>query len=190
MVFFIVGCASRPQTCPNLDDIQNALIHGRLNEIKSAQACGFDFHKEGDRALHIAAINKNIKIEKYLKSIGLKYNRNYIENLWFSHLFKVYSFNPLVGMYKIDKKKPLDKKIFKTELSSYMTSIGQDPNELLDKWGRTYIYKGSQPDRETGYSQHVFCTYGRDGEPGGTAYDQDICTDTTKQELNALLNEL
>src|SRR6187402_3653451 len=122
--FFIIGCTSNPPVCPNIDETQNALTQGHLNEIKNEHTCGFDFHKEGDRALHIAAINKQIKIEKYLKSIGLKYNPNYIENLWLSDLSNVYSFDPLVGMYKIDKKKPLDKKNFQSELSGYMTSIG------------------------------------------------------------------
>lgn len=171
IVFLLTG--NKIFACPENSTVAKFISEGKVDELKKAIACGFDPHKDSDKALNIAVMRKQPAMEKYLRSIGLKDNGYFIKTVWLRDYYQIQGLAGALNMYKLEKYKYPNEKSWQKDIKKYAGN-----SKFLDVWNRHLIYKKSQDDKNI-----ILCTLGRDGKKGGKNYDRDICLSDDRDDL-------
>ncbi len=173
--------------CPELSEISDYLANGNIEGIEGALACGFDIHREGDKALYIAIKNQQKEMEVFLRAKGLKDNAKYVQNFWLSNLNSAKSLKIYAQRYRLNNYKSLNVESWREELSRYLEKLGEDKKKLFDSWGHPFIYtKTNKSDKIT----MAFCSLGKDGKVGGELYNRDICSSDDYERIKKDLKRI
>lgn len=186
-LFLILFVAEGAHACPSLEVTQSHLVEGDLSGVMDAVKCGFDVHREGDKALYIAEKNGRSEVATYLRSLGLKDNAQYVQNAWMRDYYAARSVATMASLYELDSGKKLMRESWFEAMSKFLEARGEKKEVLNDAWGKPYEYRGSTGDT---IKPHVFCSMGRDGKPGGKLYDKDICSSDESEKLEGSLKEI
>ena len=180
LFFFLSLFTSVISACPGMADLQGFLVNGNLAGVKEAKKCGLDMHHKSDIALNIAISKKHVALEKYLKSIGLKENARYIRSRWFAEYYSSKSLTDTAKMYFMKTYKPLKPATWQKQLTAFLEEQKEGRIRLTDTWGHAYVMH-REPEASAAFV--VFCSLGRDGKPGGTNYDRDVCSNENMGKL-------
>lgn len=186
-LFLVLLLTEGARACPSLQATHAYLVEGNLSGVQEAVKCGFDVHREGDKALYIAELNGRTEVAGYLRSLGLRDNAEYVQNAWLRDLHTSRALGTLASLYELDTRQKLSPESWFEAMSKYLESRGEGKERLNDAWGRPYEYRGRTGDR---MNPHLFCSMGRDGKPRGERYDKDICSNDDRDKLGGELKEI
>ncbi len=179
LLFLLYCLAYGANACPSMEETVAHISNGDTASLEEAVSCGFDLHREGDKALHIAIRAGSAQSEAWLRAHGLRSNARFLRNLWFADFFALSALKSQFALYKLqhpevhlrpDNADTVMEEFFSLQVSDHLT----------DKWQRHYTYQVTGSGTSTSV---VFCTLGRDGMHGGELYNRDICTTDTSEAL-------
>ncbi|WP_196140815.1 hypothetical protein [Aliikangiella sp. G2MR2-5] len=161
------------EECPDLQEVARFITQDNLPEVKKLSQCNFDFHLENDKALHIAAKNGSLAVEKFLLSKGLEYKTGYLQTLWMFAINNGRMLENAINMASMTAKDKPDENNWQEIIKSHV----YNNSHMIDGFGKPLIFGRS---KERGF---YFCSLGRDNKVGGQYYEQDVCSDSNLEEL-------